>query len=121
MRRDSRMADYHVRLTESVKRKMTLTERQDEKTRRVKLLLHCTVCDKDILTDNVLFMKHHLKYECTSVPSPTLEEGFSHSELVQRMAALGTVKRLTKAKATQNKKLHTPNTEPRPAVGFLTS
>ena len=120
MRRDSRMADYHVKLTESVKRKMTVTERQDEKTKRIKRLLHCTVCDKDILTDKVLFMKHHLKFECTSVPSPTLDEGFSHSELVQRMAALGTVKRITRANATKNK-LHTPNTEPSPAVGFLTS
>ena len=114
MRRDSRSADYHVKLTESVKRKLTASERSSEKISRIKLQLYCSVCDKNIDTENEMFMKHHLKFECVAIPSPVLSMGFSHSELVQRMAALGTVKKITKLK----NKLHTPNTEPCPAVGL---
>ena len=128
MRRDSRFADYSVKFTEvslqkekttltlskAIKHKLTQSERSEAKVSRIKPLLFCSVCEKEIETNHERFMKHHLKYECTAIPSPVLRDGFTHSELIHRMAALGTVKIITKHK----NKPHTPNEEPSPAVGL---
>ena len=112
MRRDSRFADYSVKFTEislqkekttltlskAIKHKLTQSERNEAKVSRIKPLLFCSVCEKEIETNHERFMKHHLKYECTAIPSPVLRDGFTHSELIHRMAALGTVKIITKHK-----------------------
>jgi hypothetical protein len=66
MKRDSRTADYNVRLSIEIKPKISKEERQAIKVDKIKPLLYCTVCNSDIETTQERLMKHHLKYVCTA-------------------------------------------------------
>ena len=61
--------------------------------------LYCSTCD-DMIDPDDMYAKDHLKYRCPMIPSTPLRPGYKPSSLARRMAALGTVKKLTKSRGS---------------------
>ena len=96
-KRTAREPDYSVVFTDPKSRNSgdsstsKLHERADE--------LYCSTCG-DMIDPGDIHAKDHLKYQCRLVPSTPLRPGYSPSSLARRMAALGTVKKLTKSRGS---------------------
>ena len=61
--------------------------------------MYCSTCG-DMIDPSDVYAKDHLKYQCRRVPCTPLRPGYSPSSLARRMAALGTVKKLTKTRGS---------------------
>ena len=93
MKRDSRTPDLKVTFAKPVREK-SKQARELATAQAVAHKLNCTVCDKQISTADPRMMRNHLKYECTSIPFTPLKKDHSRKQLVYRLAALGTLKKL---------------------------
>ena len=76
-------------------REETLTSKLHESAPK----LYCSTCD-DMIDPDDIYAKDHLKYRCRMIPSTPLRPGYKRSSLARRMAALGTVKKLTKSRGS---------------------
>ena len=100
-KRTAKEPDYSVVFTDP-RCKHTLTSREESRTSKLHESapkMYCSTCDDMIDTDDI-YAKDHLKYRCPRIPSTPLRPGYKLSSLAKRMAALGTVKKLTNSRGS---------------------
>ena len=98
-KRAAREPDHSVVFTDPKSRqvKRSREESLTSKLHESAPKMFCSTCD-DMIDPDDIYAKDHLKYRCRVVPSTPLRPGYRPSSLARRMAALGTLKKLTKSR-----------------------